>query len=48
MKRVWYRQDRERDEAEWKKPRAILEYADKEIVSRITNKLLVPAPFSEI
>ncbi len=37
-----------RDDAEWKKLRAIPEYADKEIVSRITNKLLVPAPFSEI
>ncbi len=37
-----------RDDAEWKKLRAIPEYADKEIVSRITNKLLIPAPYSEI
>jgi hypothetical protein len=37
-----------RDDAEWKKLRAIPEYADKEIVSRITNKILLPAPFSEI
>lgn len=37
-----------RDDAEWKKLRAIPEYADKEIVSRITNKLLTPAPYSEI
>jgi hypothetical protein len=33
---------------EWKKLKAIPEYADKEIVSRITNKILTPAAFSEI
>jgi len=32
----------------WKKLRAIPEYADKEIVSRITNRILTPAPFSQI
>ena len=37
-----------RDDAEWKKLRAIPEYADKEIVSRITNKILIPSAFSEI
>ena len=31
-----------------KKLRAIPEYADKEIVSRITNKILTPMPYSEI
>lgn len=33
---------------EWKKLREIPEYADKEIVSHITNKVLTPAPYSEI
>jgi NIPSNAP len=33
---------------EWKKLRAIPEYADKEIVSKITNKILTPATYSEI
>jgi hypothetical protein len=37
-----------RDDPEWKKLRAIPEYADKEIVSRITNKILSPTTFSEI
>jgi hypothetical protein len=37
-----------RDDPEWKKLRAIPEYADKEIVSRITNKILIPTAFSEI
>jgi hypothetical protein len=37
-----------RDDADWQKLRAIPEYADKEIVSRITNKILSPAAFSEI
>jgi NIPSNAP len=37
-----------KDDAEWKKLRAIPEYADKEIVSGITNKLLTPASYSEI
>jgi hypothetical protein len=35
-------------DAEWQKLRAVPEYADKEIVSRITNKVLTPAPYSEI
>ncbi len=35
-------------DAEWKKLRAIPEYADKEIVSKITNKILTPTAFSEI
>jgi hypothetical protein len=37
-----------RDDPEWLKLRAMPEYADKEIVSRITNKLLTPAAYSEI
>ena len=37
-----------RDDAEWQKLRAIPEYADKEIVSRITNKVLTPTPYSQI
>jgi hypothetical protein len=37
-----------RDDAEWIKLKAIPEYADKEIVSRITNKILLPTAFSEI
>ncbi len=37
-----------REDPEWQKLRAIPEYADKEIVSRITNKILTPAPFSQI
>lgn len=37
-----------RDDPEWKKLRAIPEYADKEIVSRITNKILLPASFSQV
>ena len=40
--------DRFRVDAEWQKLRAIPEYADKEIVSRITNRILTPAPYSEI
>jgi hypothetical protein len=40
--------NRFRDDDEWKKLRAIPEYADKEIVSRITNKILTPAAYSEI
>jgi hypothetical protein len=35
------------DEA-WLKLKAIPEYADKEIVSHITNKVLTPEPYSEI
>jgi len=37
-----------RDDVEWKKLRVIPGYADKEIVSRITNRLLTPASYSEI
>jgi hypothetical protein len=33
---------------EWKKLKASPEYADKEIVSKITNKLLTPEPYSGI
>jgi len=33
---------------EWLKLKAIPEYADKEIVSRITNKVLTPTSYSEI
>lgn len=37
-----------RDDPEWQKLRTIPEYADKEIVSRITSKILTPTVFSEI
>jgi hypothetical protein len=37
-----------RDDPEWQKLRAIPEYADKEIVSRITNKVLTPTSYSQI
>ncbi len=40
--------DRFRVDPEWVKLKSIPEYADKEIVSRITNKILTPAPYSEI
>jgi hypothetical protein len=33
---------------EWQKLRAIPEYADKEIVSHITNKILTPTAYSEL
>ena len=33
---------------DWKKLRAIPEYEDKKIVSRITNKLLTPAEYSQL
>ncbi len=35
-------------DAEWKRIRAIPEYADAKIVSRITRTFLVPAGFSQI
>jgi hypothetical protein len=35
-------------DAEWKKLRAIPEYADKEIVSKITNLILMPTAYSQI
>jgi hypothetical protein len=37
-----------RADPEWLKLKAIPEYADKEIVSKITNKVLTPAAYSEI
>ncbi len=40
--------DKFRNDDEWKKLKALPEYADKEIVSRITNKILEPEPYSEI
>jgi hypothetical protein len=40
--------ERFRKDPEWLRLKAIPEYADKEIVSRITNKILVPSPCSEI
>jgi hypothetical protein len=40
--------DRFRADAEWKKLRAIPEYADKEIVSHITNLILTPTDYSQI
>jgi hypothetical protein len=36
------------DDAEWKKLRAVPEYADKEIVSKITNLVLTPRAYSQI
>ncbi|MBC7815756.1 MAG: NIPSNAP family protein [Planctomycetaceae bacterium] len=35
-------------DSEWKKLRAIPEYEDKKIVSKITNKLLTPTSYSQI
>ncbi len=40
--------DRFRADDEWKQLKAMPEYADKEIVSRITNKILQPEPYSGI
>jgi hypothetical protein len=40
--------NRFREDDEWKKLKAMPEYADKEIVSHITNKILTPEPYSEI
>ena len=37
-----------REDPEWLKLKAIPEYADKEIVSKITNLLLTPTAYSEI
>jgi hypothetical protein len=37
-----------RADPEWQKLRAIPEYEDKRIVSKITNKLLTPADYSQI
>ena len=44
-KKAW---DTFRADPAWLKLKAIPEYADKEIVSRITNRLLTPAPYSEL
>jgi hypothetical protein len=40
--------NRFRNDPEWQKLRAIPEYEDKRIVSKITNKLLSPAEYSQI
>ncbi|MDB5305887.1 MAG: hypothetical protein JWO38_89 [Gemmataceae bacterium] len=40
--------DRFRADPEWVKLKAMPEYADKEIVSRITNRVLTPTAYSEI
>lgn len=40
--------DKFREDDEWKKLKGMPEYADKEIVSRITNKILAPTAYSEI
>jgi hypothetical protein len=40
--------DRFRADPEWLKLRAVPEYADKEIVSHITNLILTPTAYSEI
>lgn len=40
--------DKFRVDPDWQKLRAIPEYADKEIVSRITNRILTPTAFSEV
>jgi hypothetical protein len=40
--------NRFRTDEEWLKLKAMPEYADKEIVSHITNKILEPAPYSGI
>jgi hypothetical protein len=40
--------DKFRTNPEWLKIKAIPEYADKEIVSKITNRLLTPTAYSEI
>jgi hypothetical protein len=45
QKAAW---DRFRADEEWKKLRAIPEYADKQIVSRITNLILTPTDYSRI
>jgi hypothetical protein len=45
LKAAW---GRFRTDPDWLKMRAIPEYADKEIVSRITNRVLIPASYSEI
>lgn len=44
-KRAW---DTFRADPEWLKLKAMPEYADKEIVLRVTNRILTPAPYSEL
>ena len=44
-KKAW---DTFRTDPEWLKLKAVPEYADKEIVLRVTNRLLTPAPYSEL
>jgi hypothetical protein len=45
LKAAW---GRFRTDPEWLKLKAIPEYADKEIVSKVTNRLLTPASYSEV
>ncbi len=45
LKAAW---GRFRTDPEWQKLKAIPEYADKEIVLRVTNRLLTPASYSEV
>jgi NIPSNAP len=40
--------DKFRADPEWLKVKAVPEYADKEIVSKITNRVLTPAAYSEV
>jgi len=44
-KKAW---DTFRADPEWLKLKAVPEYADKEIVLKVTNRLLTPAPYSEL
>ncbi len=44
-KKAW---DTFRADPEWVKLKAVPEYADKEIVLKVTNRLLKPAPYSEL
>ena len=40
--------DRFREDSEWLKLKAMPEYADKEIVSKITNSILTPTAYSQL
>ena len=44
-KKAW---DNFRADPEWLKLKAVPEYADKEIVLKVTNRLLTPLPYSEL
>ena len=44
-KKAW---DTFRADPEWLKLKAVPEYADKEIVLKVTNRLLTPLPYSEL